>query len=744
MSHLIYNKNCKTLINNILAFLFLLNINTCFSQTNTEITKPKIGLVLSGGGAKGLAHIGVLKVIDSLGIKIDYIAGTSMGAIVGGLYASGYTGKQLDSLYKSLDIEALVQDNIPRKIKILTSKRNDDIYALTLPIKNFKIETPNAFSKGIYNFNFLSQATYHVRDIRDFKKLPIPFFCMATNLETGESVVLDKGILPLSIMASGAIPSLYYPVEIDGKLYIDGGVTNNFPVELLKEKGVDIIIGVDVQDNLKDRKNIQGLTTLITQISNFNTQRDIKNKIAKTDIYIRPDITGYNVLSFEDGSKIIKNGENVAQSVLCDYPNLTNPEFIKQKLNLAKDTLYVGNIAFSDLKKYTRAYLLGKLKVKQNGITTFKKFNEGIQNLNLTQNFSSVKYQFNEKDIFISLRENKTTTFLKLAIHYDNLMKSGLLLNFTNHKLISKNDNLSLDFIFGDNFRYDFNYLIDNGYYWSFGVSSVFNRFIKNTTEAFGIREIVTPYNVENINLDFQNFVNKAYLQTILLRKFNFGAGIEHQRLILKSPTLPKSVRYIENSNFLSLISFLNYDTFDNKYFPRKGIYFKGNINYYFHSSNENEFFENYSIAKADIGFAFPIFKKFSILFQNEGGFKVGHTNTPYFDFVLGGYGFKDINNIRPFYGYDFLSLNGDSYVKNCTTLDFEFYKKNHLNFSYNATNIGSFIFNSTKTWLTKPSYFGYGLGYGLETIIGPVEIKYTWNPETRFDGLWFNIGFVF
>ena len=154
-------------------------------QTTNSVPNPpgpKIGLVLSGGGAKGLAHIGVLKVIDSLGIKIDYIGGTSMGAIIGGLYASGYNAKQLDSIFTTLDADALIQDYVPRGSKSFFEKRNDELYAITLPFKKLKLETPNALSKGMYNYNLLSKLTFHVRHLRDFNRLPIPFFCMATDI----------------------------------------------------------------------------------------------------------------------------------------------------------------------------------------------------------------------------------------------------------------------------------------------------------------------------------------------------------------------------------------------------------------------------------------------------------------------------------------------------------------------------------------------------------------------------------
>lgn len=725
----------------LFTFIFLLLPSNSNAQETPK--KPRIGLVLSGGGAKGLAHIGVLKVIDSLGIKIDHIGGTSMGAIIGGMYASGYTGKQLDSIFKTLTIDDLVQDNIPRKSKVLINKRNDDIYALVLPFKKLKLETPNALSKGLYNFNFLSKISYHVRKTRDFTKLPIPFFCIATDIETGQEVILDSGVFPQALVASSSIPTIFHPIEIEGRLLVDGGVINNYPVERLRELGADFIIGVDVQEELKTREDLQGITTIFSQISNFNTQGQMESKRKLTDIYIKPDIKGFNVLSFENGKKIIENGETAAKIFLSELAVFENKNYKKPELALAKDSIYVGNIRFTELKNYTRAYVLGKLRFKPNSKISFQDFQNGIQNLNNTQNFSSVRYQFNEKDVFITLKENRVNTFLKFALHYDELYKSGALINITHKKLLSKNDMVSMDIVLGDNFRYDFNYLIDNGYHFSFGVSSTLNQFNKNVNNVFGIQNFLNN-NFEKINLDYSSLNNRIFIQTVFLRKYNIGGGLEFENLTLKSDNLPQSNKTIENSNYLSFFGYLNHDTFDNKFFPNKGWYFKSNFNYYFDSSNYTNEFTKFSIAKADMAIAFSPIKNGSVILQNEGGFKVGYSSLPYFDFVLGGYGFKDTNNIHSFYGYDFLGISGNSYVKASATFDYEFYKKNHINLTYNASIVGNFIFNSTKTWLNKPSFTGFGLGYGLETLIGPVEVKYTWSPETHFSAFWFNLGFVF
>ena len=291
--------------------LLLLFAFFCYSLQGQN-HQSKVGLVLSGGGAKGFAHIGVLKVIDSLGVKVDYVAGTSMGAIIGGLYASGYTGKELDSIFKEINFDKLINDHLPRSSKGIRERENSEKYGLTLPFNDFKFQLPSALSKGHNIYYLLSKLTYHVKEINDFKKLPIPFFCIATNVEKGEQVILDKGNLPQAILASGALPSLFQPIKINGDLLIDGGVINNYPVDEMRAKGIDFIIGVDVQDDLQKRDKLQSAPDVLLQISNYNTIKAMEVKKGLTDIYIKPDIKDYTLISFKEGSEIIKNGENEA------------------------------------------------------------------------------------------------------------------------------------------------------------------------------------------------------------------------------------------------------------------------------------------------------------------------------------------------------------------------------------------------------------------------------------------------
>jgi NTE family protein len=729
----------------LILFVSLLFFNQV--SLGQENQRPKVGLVLSGGGAKGLAHIGVLKVIDSLGIKVDYVAGTSMGAIVGGLYASGYNAEQLDSIFLNVDIDALLQDYTPRESKSFYEKRNDEIYALSLPFNKFKLGLPSGLSKGLYNFNLISSLTQHVSHVRDFNQLPIPFLCIATDAETGEKVVLDSGILAQNMIASGALPTLYSPVEINGRVLIDGGVIDNYPIEELKSRGINIIIGVDVQDGLKNRDELKGVTSVLSQINNFSMLEKMEGKQKATDIYIKPDIKGFTVVAFDKGREIIEKGKGKAIEFIRELAPFRDLNAKKNSKLVIQDSIYIKDVIINELDNYTRAYIIGKLKFKRNSKISMNQLQKGVLNLSATQNFSTINYSFEKMQdgdkLILELKENENNAFLKFGLHYDDLFKSGILLNYTKKRLIAKNDVASLDLILGDNIRYNFDYYIDNGFYWSFGFNSKLTTFNRNITSNIPDNAIFNT-TANAFNLDFFDLSNQAYLQTIFAQKFSLGGGMEYKFLRLKSETLENTVPVFEDSNYLSLFGFMKYDSFDKKYFPRTGWNFNSEIRYYAYSSDYKNNFERFSVAKADFSFAQPVFKNMTFKLQTEGGFAIGERSVSYFDFILGGYGFQQVNNFKPFYGYNFLSLAGDSYVKLLITADYEIFKKHHLNFSANFANIGNNIFDQIDTWFIEPNYSGYSFGYGMETVIGPVEIKHSWSPETKDHHTWFSVGFWF
>lgn len=718
----------------------------------------KVGLVLSGGGAKGLAHIGALKVIEEAGVRIDYIGGTSMGAIIGALYASGYSANQLDSIFRVVNFDELIQDNVPRSARPFYEKEISERYALTLPFDNFKISFPRALSRGQNIYNLLVKLLYTTNNVEDFGKLPIPFFCIATNVETGEPVILNKGYLPEAILASGSFPSLFNPVEIGDDVLIDGGVVNNYPIEEVKKLGAQKIIGIDVQDALSDRDELSAATDILMQINNYRTVNDMKIKSKETDIYIKPDIKDFSVVSFDRGQVIIANGEAAAREKMQQLKNLAAEQAYGPKPQHLKeiDSIDISGLTLQGNDKYSRAYIKGKLRFTTSGKVSFLKLNQGLANLAATNNFESIRYQFIEdKDddtynMLMKLQENKRTTLLRFGLHYDGLYKSAVLLNLTKKQFMLDDDVLSLDVGLGDNLRYNLEYYLDKGFYWSFGVKSAYNRFATDIAVDFLQESTQQPPDVNGLNqigVKLSDLTNQMYMQTVFREEFSVGAGLEHKRIKIESETISqensrKSV--FEDSDYYSAYSFIKLDTYDNRYYPKRGLYFDGDYHFYFASSDFNKTFSEFSMLKAKAGMATTVFlPNLALNVTAEAGAVLGETGAESLQYILGGYGNKQINNFTSFLGYDYISFGGNSYVKSVATLDYEFLRKNHLNFTVNYANAGNDIFERGE-WFEIPTYTGYAVGYGLETFIGPIELKYSWSPE-RGKGLWFfNLGFWF
>ncbi len=749
----------------ILLLVLLLSMAS-YSQDSTGVNfsdvpkgeKLKVGVVLSGGGAKGLAHIGVLKQIEEAGIKIDYIGGTSMGAIVGGLYASGYNAHQLDSIFDVVDFEKLIQDDIPRSAKSFHERHDDEKFALSLPFDNFKVSFPSALSKGQNVYNLFIKLTHHVEETSDFAKLNTPFFCVATDAEKGEAIILDKGCLPEAITASGALPSLFSPVILEDQLLIDGGVVNNYPVEELRKRGANFIIGVDVQDGLRGKDELQSAPEMLMQINNYRTIEAMKQKAALTDIYIKPDIESYSVVDFEKGAEIITAGETRAKDFARDFTELAQLQgelYHKPPLIIEhEDTLRIRSVAINGNSYYTRSYILGKLKFKMPAEITYEKLFEGINNLAATNNFERInhrleKYDSGQYHLILNLTESKSTTYLKAALHYDDIYKSAALINITKKRALFKNDVASLSVALGDNIRYNFDYYSDNGFYLGFGLKSSYNSFETDVDARFVERLSELP--LENFNsliVDYTDFTNQVFLQTLFQKQFALKLGLEHKLLQIDTESLRleedlENKVFFENSNYFSAYGNLLLDTMDDKYSPTSGWYFNGDFHLYLFSSDYNNDFEEFSMGKAQLKYAASLSSRFSFVLGVEGGFKIGASNTNTLDFILGGWGNDFVNNIVPFYGYDYVSLIGDGLVKSEILLDYNFYRKNHINLGANFANIENDLFTSGN-WLTTPNNTGYFLGYGLDTLIGPLQTKLSYSPEIDHVFWNFSLGFWF
>ncbi|WP_242204397.1 MULTISPECIES: patatin-like phospholipase family protein [unclassified Pseudomonas] len=300
-----------------LLFCLLLGFLPLFAHASvdtSDATRPKVGLVLSGGAARGLAHIGVLKALEEQGIKIDAIAGTSMGAVVGGLYASGYKIDELEKLALNIDWQAALSDAPPRE-DVPFRRKQDDRDFLVKQKLSFRDDGSLGLPLGVIQGQnlalLLESLLAHTSDTRDFDKLPIPFRAVATDISNGEKVVFRKGHLPQVIRASMSIPAVFAPVELDGRLLVDGGMTDNIPLDVAREMGVDVAIVVDIGTPLRNRKQLTTVVDVLNQSITLMTRSNSEEQLAAlkpSDVLIQPALAAFGVTDFGKAQEMIDAG----------------------------------------------------------------------------------------------------------------------------------------------------------------------------------------------------------------------------------------------------------------------------------------------------------------------------------------------------------------------------------------------------------------------------------------------------
>lgn len=720
------------------VFLFMTSVSA-------QQDRPKVGLVLSGGGAKGYAHIGVLKVIEEAGIKIDYIGGTSIGAIVGALYASGYSADELEDIMYSLDLNNLIMNEKSRRELPFFDKTYREKYILELPFDDFRLRFPNAISSGQGTADELTYLFRHVHDINNFNDLPIPFLCIATKLSDGEAVVFHEGYLPQIVLASGAYPTLLEPVRINGELYIDGGVRNNYPVREVIEMGADIIIGVDLQEGLLDDSQLNSAAKVIEQIITYNIAEKSEEQSKLVDLSIKPELKGFTVTSFDNKDDIILAGEEAAYKKidqLREIAELQGHPNINYKKHEGFEYALITDIEIRGLETFNKSYIKGKLGVIPPHLISYENIKNGIKSLYSSGNFNKVFYRIvdNEeghKSLRVNVSENPTRQSIKFGLHYDDLFKTGLLLNFSSKHVIFDNSIFSADLILGDFPRYEINYFIDNGIYPSIGIFSNYRRFNSKISSKI--------FNEDNseIRYDylFREFLNRFYLQSTFVDKYAVGGGIEHQYLSINTDNLPLQHpgRKIENSYFVSLYGFFKADNLDNPNFPMNGMKINGLFKYFL-KSNANEFNETPMISAN-----FKLYKSMNKwlninLFGEFGTFFSKHPPLAH-QFALGGYVEQNFLNYSRFYGLPFFSAGGENLLLLGGGLQAKLIKNHYLSAFMNFANLSD---NMEELKLLKYEYSGMGIGYGYDSPLGPIIGLWTYSPNTKKGLFNVSLGFWF
>ncbi|HQD45994.1 MAG TPA: patatin-like phospholipase family protein [Kaistella sp.] len=698
-----------------LLFILMIFANFYYSQVRDGFTipqNPKIGLSLSGGGAKGFAHIGVLKVLDSLGVKVDYISGTSMGSIVGGLYASGYTGKEIEKIVMDTDFYTIIANEKTRQETTFFNKSVDK-YLLTIPVTNGKVNVlPKAISTGQKNIYLLKELFKSVSNIDDFSKLPIPFMCIATNLESGKMEVFEKGDLVSSIMASSAFPGLMDPVKIGDSIYIDGAMTVNYPSKPLKDKGIDVVIGVDLSQPLASRKDLQSAIAILNQVIDFGIQKETKNQYKYTDINIHPDLKGMSATSY-DAKKIILDSGYVAAQKFVETLSLL-PKKQQNMLRAPLSSIYsnvykIDSLAVENNHIFRKNYILGKMNLKLPSMQTYGTVNKMIDKLYATNNYKLINYDVitedNKNYLKLFVTEDDTRFFLKFGLHYDEIFKTGMLLNATAKRLLFRNSIISLDVVIGDKPRYYFNYFIDNGYIPGFGVyASGMTLDLKNVDS--------------NIYQRWNWFRNDVFIQSVWRDKFAIGGGLSHD--YFESKTVGSAV-FSDGRNFLNPYVFIRSDTQDDKRFPTRGFTLNAESKLLDLLVNDEK--GSTIQTKITTQINFPFTDWFTYRLGLFGGFTVGEVLNDYYLFRIGGIFDQNLGNFTRFSGYEFGQLGAKNMLTNINTFQFKVYKNYFLNADFSIAN----LFNDLKVDdLIHISESSAGLTAGYKSPFGQVKLNYS------------------
>lgn len=559
----------KSITSGLIFLALLVSSNeSVFSQTVT--VRPKLGLALSGGGAHGIAHLGVLKVMEECGLMPDIITGVSMGSIIGGMYSIGYTTDSLYRILKTTKWDECFTNVIPENKVIFHEKANFNNSIISLPVTSKKVQLPSGLINGQQIENLLGFYAWPAADISDFSKLPVPFRCLGTDLITGKKVEFKSGYLPDAIRASIAVPTIFTPVKIDTALIVDGGVVRNFAPSEARQMGADIVIGSYVGFQRYSEDELQTMTGILKQVGFLTSMFDYQNEKKYADLVIEPKVKGFSSTAFSNVDSLYNRGY-AAASVYRDYfrkladsLNSFGPpeprELILDKEYYAFDKIFItGNETVSDSR------ILGILELRPGQFTDKEYLRDKIDLIYGKNWFEKITYRIISRNDSLMLQidcREKPGSVLFGSVHYDNTVLSGIVLRMNLRNIPFKGSLLYFDSFLGQYYRFKADYLsfLDDGE--KYGISADF--YTENT--------LMPVMQIWNETGKFKSIFYTAgaglYFSPHLNSMMNIRAGIESESYIPDFISVTRRLSY--NSTSFSFRYRLN--TLDKKYFPDRGV----------------------------------------------------------------------------------------------------------------------------------------------------------------------------
>ena len=688
---------------------------------------PKVGLVLSGGGARAASHIGVLRVLEREQIPIDCIAATSFGALVGGLYSIGYTVDEIERIFTDQDWDSIFSDAPQRSLTRLIDRRNAR-YQAQLSFNGWDPEIPTGLWEGQRLMEQLDILTTRqlLRVDYDFDKLPIPFRAVATNLVDGKAYVFNRGSMTEAMRASMAIPLLFKPVEKDGMLLADGGLADNLPAKVARSMGADIVIAVDATTPLLSKDKIRTFVDVIDQSISLQMERNVDESRKLASVVLHPDLDGYNNSDYPDISQIVKRGEAIAEKNLGELKALvagvpvhirpTQPEI---------ETPVVDSISFRGLKQIRPVQLLRNIYVNPGDVVDPARIGADVGRLYATRLFESVAYDLepaggNRYQLIFKMKEAPLRV-LGASLRYDNDYNFVALVEFTARQLFHSPSTATVSTQFG-------------------GLEDHFAalRLTPSAAPFFFLEPRVEVRRLERQDIRdeqlFDKFTDKReaaqlMIGAMLFKHLEVSAGYRSEEVEIAGGSAPYRMT---GSKALAGLAFrLNRDTLDASDFPRSGMLLRAQFDRRHPSFGGSV---DYSKWQIDYQRYFPISPNSSFRINAAAGYTRGQV--PFYDlFYVGGSSFSE-SAARTFLGLqrDELSVRqmgilGAGYRRQLFSNPLAFLRRCFLTGTYNG------ILSSTRQ--ASPYRFemlsGVGISLALETLVGPFRASGGWAEGGRF-----------
>ena len=789
----------KRFVKSICVLLLLLMTHIAFSQDTIVNTRPKVGLVLSGGGAKGAAHIGVLKYIEEIGLPIDYIAGTSMGSVVGGMYALGYSSDEILDIISSVDWDRLISNDVDRNKISYKKKYEGATQLIDIPFyvrvdegdmqsKTFRNSLPEGIVSGDNIINLFNSLSVGYSDSIAFDELPVPFICVATNLINGEAEVLDKGMFTKSLRASMAIPILFDPIKIGDVLYVDGGLVSNFPVEQCRAMGADYIIGVSMSPGLEQGPdNLSSILSQVKQLKEIITDKDYDKYNESCDIFISPDLKGVGMLSFDAKSvaRVTESGYEAAslqdenfkllKEKICPKKEFQTETSNKEKaLNIIQKKVQLSEIEYNGVDKEVEKRMRRVCTISTGDSICKKDIDELISIYHGTGNYSSITYTLH-KDMVTPGAYVLKFNFVENPPH-----NFGLGFRFDSQDMISVLLHVGVNGNRLNGFKADFDTKLGSNQWLKMNLSYG-NLLYPRINFAYNFRNSeldVYDMDILDMNVNFLQHKFRLYLSENYSRTFSIGAGLETEflknRKVMYSLYDAVDMDY-KPVNTLGAFAYICYDNLNESKFPTRGV--RGRIDFAwkdktFDSNGLKDLdygslvfgFEGYVPIKEDRVVLIPqlygsiLFGKGSVNGTSEGWNTIFEGPVPCYpsmNNILGGTEMsRYIDQQLPFIGLNKMSFAFNDVAVLRTDVRVRLFGSHYLttiiNYGRSSVDLKNFFeeredlqwgelydYNASNWW-------GAGLRYSIDTKIGPLSFDVVSSNISHKVNLYFSWGYFF